>query len=74
MDQARFSVCQYLEDGSCEYVRRYVDVDQAVEAFSNCVVAAPGRRVVVTNGQVNLEWTLRGGISKRVMLDAGLLA
>jgi len=65
MDEERFSVCQYREDGSYEYVRRYVNVDQAVEAFSNCVAAASSRRVVVTNGQVDVEWTLRGGISKR---------
>ena len=65
MDQARFSVCQYLEDGSCEYVRRYVGVDQAVEAFSNCVVARSTKRVIVTDGQVSLEWTFGGGITRK---------
>lgn len=64
MEQARFSVYRYLEDSSQHYVRQSVDIDEAVEAFSNCIAAASSGRVVVTNGQVNVEWTLRGGICK----------
>jgi hypothetical protein len=64
MDQARFSVCQFFEDGSQEYIQQSVDVERAVEAFSNCVVAVSTTRVVVTNGQVSLEWTYGQGMRK----------
>lgn len=61
MSEERFSVCQYREDGSCEYVRRFVGVDEAVEAFSQRV--GGHARVIVTDGDgVNLEWTFRGGM------------
>lgn len=31
----KFSVCQFFEDGSYEYVRRYVLIAEAVEAFKH---------------------------------------
>lgn len=64
MEQARFSVCRFFPDDSYEYVRRSVNVDEAVEAFSNCVVSTSTKRVIVTNGQVSLEWTAGGGLRK----------
>jgi hypothetical protein len=65
MDQARFSVCQFFPDDSYEYVRRSVNLDEAVEAFSNCVVATSTKRVIVTNGQVSLEWKSGEGITRK---------
>lgn len=68
MRQAKFSVYRYLPDDSYEYVRRFVNVDEAVEAFSNCVVARSNQRVIVTDGQVSLEWTFGGGITRKAGL------
>ena len=64
MDQVRFSVCQYFSDDADEYVRRFVNVDEAIEVFGACVVAKSTKRVVVTDGQVSVEWTVGGGIRK----------
>jgi hypothetical protein len=64
MDQARFSVCRYGEDGIAEYVTRLVGLAKAVEIFSTCVSAGSSKRVIVTNGEVNLEWTLQGGFRR----------
>jgi hypothetical protein len=64
MDQARFSVCRFFPDDSYEFVRRFVNIDEAVEAFSSCVGGCT--RVVVTdsNNRVNLEWTFGAGIRR----------
>jgi hypothetical protein len=65
MDQARFSVFQFLENGSAEYVKKDVNLDVAVNAFANCVGAAgTTRRVIIMVGDcVHIEWTFRGGVS-----------
>jgi hypothetical protein len=50
-----FSVCQFFEDGSYEYVRRGVGPKEAVEAahhYTNNVAAKQGivKRVIITDG------------------------
>jgi hypothetical protein len=60
-----FSVCQFFtDDGGYEYVRRYVDVQEAMRAFikyTTNVVARVGivvERVIVTDGGdcTVMEW------------------
>lgn len=65
MDQARFSVFQFLENGSAEYVKKDVNLDVAVNAFANCVgVAGTTRKVIILAGDsIHVEWTFRAGIS-----------
>lgn len=64
-----FSVCQFFEDGSHEYTRRYVDAEEAVRAFrhyTTSVGASLGMtvRVVLTDGGdcTNMEWKHSEGI------------
>lgn len=64
-----FSVCQFFEDDSYEYVRRRVPAKEAAEAFRhycNSVGARMGftKRVIVTDGGdcVNAEWIFGKGI------------
>ena len=71
MDNDReFSVCQFFEDGSYEYVRRHVDAKEAVEAahhYCNSVAAKLGitTRVIITYGGdcVNFEWQFGKGVT-----------
>jgi hypothetical protein len=65
-----FSVCQFFEDGTHEYVRRYVDAPEAVRAFKHYtenVASELGivKRVIITDGgdHINLEWTHGKGIT-----------
>lgn len=51
---SKFSVCQFFEDGSYEYVRRFVEASEAVKAFqhySSSVGAKLGMttRVIITD-------------------------
>ena len=71
MSEATFSVCQFFEDGSHEYVKRSVNVDDAAEAFSYYVGIGERwigsiRRVIVTDGNdlVTLAWEFGEGIKK----------
>jgi len=64
MDQGKYSVRQYLQDGTHQYVSTAVSLNQAVEDFSNCVVAASTKRVIVTDGQIRVQWTQEGGFRK----------
>jgi len=64
-----FSVCQFFEDGTQEYVRRYVSAEEAVEAFkhyTNSVAVKMGMvtRVIITDGGdcCNAEWIYGKGI------------
>lgn len=64
-----FSVCQFFEDGSHEYVRRYVTADEAAKAavhYSSSVGAKLGmtQRVIITDGGdcVNWEWKFGEGV------------
>jgi len=56
MVQSGFSVCQFREDGSCQAVSRAVSLDEAVETFARQVCGGWTTRVLVTNGEISLEW------------------
>lgn len=65
-----FSVCQFFEDGSYEYVRRFVSAEEAMSAFrhyTNNVATRMGitRRVIITDGGdcTNAEWQYGKGIT-----------
>lgn len=65
-----FSVCQFFEDGSYEYVRRNVSAEEAVNAakhYTTSVGARMGmtRRVIITDGgdYCNFEWKYGEGIT-----------
>jgi hypothetical protein len=64
-----FSVCQFFPDGSYEYVRRFVDAEEAVKAahhYCHSVGAKIGTtvRVIITDGGdcTNFEWKYGEGI------------
>lgn len=68
--QGEFSVCQFFEDGSSEYVRRFVSAEEAVEAahhYCNSVGAKLGftKRVIITDGGdfTNFEWQYGKGVT-----------
>jgi hypothetical protein len=70
MSDNEFSVCQFFPDGSYEYVRRYVDAEEAVRAahhYCNSVGAKLGTtvRVIITDGGdcTNFEWQFGKGIT-----------
>ncbi len=70
MTTGEFSVCQFFEDDSYEYVRRFVSAEEAVEAakhYTSSVGARLGmtRRVIITDGgdQTNFEWQFGKGIT-----------
>lgn len=63
MARGEFSVCQFFEDGSCEYVRRYVDAEEAMKAATHYCTSVAARmgiteRVIITDGGdcVTFEW------------------
>lgn len=65
-----FSVCQFFEDGSYEYVRRGVEAEEAVKAahhYCNSVGAKMGfvKKVIITDGGdcVNFEWQYGKGVT-----------
>lgn len=65
-----FNVCQFFEDDSYEYVRRYVSAEEAVKAFNyytNNVAVKMGvvKRVIITDGGdcINMEWEYGKGIT-----------
>lgn len=65
-----FSVCQFFEDGSHEYVRQGVAEAEAVSAamhYATSVGARAGftRRVIITDGDdcTNFEWKWEEGIT-----------
>lgn len=69
MPKGEFSVCQFFEDGSYEYVRRFVSDREAVEAFKHYTTSVGARmgftkRVIITDGGdcVNVEWKFGEGI------------
>jgi hypothetical protein len=64
-----FSVCQFFDDGTSEYVRRFVSPESAVEAFkhyTNSVASRMGMvpRVIITDGRdcIAAEWQYGKGI------------
>jgi hypothetical protein len=65
-----FSVCQFFEDDSYEYVRRFVSAEEAMKAFrhyTNNVATRLGvvKRVIITDGGdcIAAEWQLGKGIT-----------
>ena len=64
-----FSTCQFFLNGTYEYVRRWVSVEEAAEAFrihTTSVAAEVGivTRVIITDGGdcINAEWEYGKGI------------
>lgn len=69
MSEPEFSVCQFFVDGTYEYVRRYVTVEEAVRAahfYTHNVSARIGltTRVTITDGGdcTCFEWIHGKGI------------
>lgn len=70
MAHGEFSVCQFFEDDTFEYVRRFVDAEEAVDAakhYTSNVAAKLGivRRVIITDGGdcTNFEWKFGVGVT-----------
>ncbi len=64
-----FSVAQFFEDGSYEYVRRFVSAEEAMAAFGHCTTCVAAKigitkRVIITDGGdcTNAEWKFGEGI------------
>lgn len=69
MAQGEYSVCQFFEDDSYEYVRRFVDIDEAMKAvlhYTHNVTSRIGitKRVIVTDGGdcICFEWKYGEGV------------
>jgi hypothetical protein len=65
-----FSVCQFFEDGSYEYVRRFVPIEEAMKAATHyCASVAVTLgivvRVIITDGGdcICFEWKRGEGIT-----------
>jgi hypothetical protein len=65
-----YSVCQFFDDGTYEYVRRWVPALEAAKAFrhyTTSVAAQLGvtQRVIITDGGdcINFEWQFGQGIT-----------
>jgi hypothetical protein len=68
-DRNEYSVVQFFEDGSYEYVRRFVSAEEAVNAakhYTSSVGVQLGivKRVIITDGGdcINFEWIAGKGI------------
>ena len=64
-----FSVVQFFPNGRCEYVRRFVSVEEAAQAFKHYTTSvAAGRgmvtRVIITDAGdcTNAEWQFGKGL------------
>jgi hypothetical protein len=69
MSDGEFSVCQFFEDGSYEYVRRFVGAEEAVKAarhYTDNVAVKMGltQRVIITDGgdYTVFEWVAGKGV------------
>jgi hypothetical protein len=69
MDAGEFSVCQFFEDDSYEYVRRYVSAEEAVKALAHYCTSMGvkmgfTKRVIVTDGGdcICFEWKAGEGV------------
>jgi hypothetical protein len=65
-----FSVCQFFTDGSYEYVRRWVDAEEAVKAAKHYCTSVGAKlgvveRVIITDGGdcINFEWKRGEGVT-----------
>lgn len=70
MNDNEFSVCQFFEDGTYEYVRRFVGAEEAVKAarhYTDNVACQMGitRRVIITDGSdyTVFEWLYGKGVT-----------
>jgi hypothetical protein len=70
MSENEFSVCQFFDNDTFEYVRRYVSAEEAMQAFihyTNSVATKLGmvERVIITDGGdcTNMEWKKGEGIT-----------
>lgn len=66
MSDSQWSVCQFFPDGSYEYVRRYVSIEEAIKAahfYTNNVASRMGmtRRVIITDGGDSVAWEWKFG-------------
>lgn len=75
-DRDEFSVCQFFEDETHEYVRRFVGAREAVEAakhYTSSVGAQVGttRRVIIPDGgdDTVFEWQFGKGVTFPVRPD-----
>jgi hypothetical protein len=64
--KGEYSVCQFFMDDSYEYVRRFVDAEEAVKAavtYSTSVGARIGTtvKVIITDGGDCINWEWRKG-------------
>ena len=69
MSSGEFSVCQFFEDGSYEYVRRFVSAEEAIKTanhYCTSVAVKMGivKRVIITDGGdcCCFEWKLGEGV------------
>jgi hypothetical protein len=68
--EGEFSVCQFFENDTYEYVRRWVGPEEAVNAFKFYTTNVASRmgiikRVIVTDGGdgTNMEWKNGEGVT-----------
>ncbi len=58
--KGEFSVCEFYEDGSYEYLERFVDDETAFDLFARCAElrAAGVTRLIITDegDRINAEW------------------
>ncbi len=64
-----FSVCQFFSNEEYEYVRRFVDAEEAVKAFGHYTSSVGARmgftqRVIITDGgdSISAEWIYGRGV------------
>jgi len=65
-----FSVCQFFQNGTYEYVRRWVGPEEAMKAFNHyteSIAVSLGviDRVIITDGGdcINMEWVKGKGVT-----------
>ena len=70
MIEGEFSVCQFFEDGTYEYVRRFVTAEKAMEASKHHTLGVGAqlgitKRVIITDGGdcINAEWEHGKGLT-----------
>lgn len=69
MTEGEFSVCQFFQHGSYEYVRRRVGAEEAVKTAKHYTTSIGARlgttkRVIITDGSdcTNFEWRFGEGV------------
>jgi len=68
-DRPQYSVCQFLVDGTHEYIKRWITAREAVEiAQSYTMPSRPGvklgiiRRVIITDSGDYINWEWQHGV------------